>query len=207
MEDYEIKISQFVDGELPAKGQTELFTFLSNNENARKTLADYIELKKEAKSFYTELNTEFDNSEMINNVLANGNTEKKRYKIGFYISAAAVILLAFLLFSNISKNNIDSQKYLKLQTKYSLLQGNYNSILSEKIELIKLTKNLSFKIEESKSKQVSLNSESTLKKKNPNAKRKQPVRRVFQGMNAYAANIPVYRITKDDFLGQQIIGN
>ncbi len=207
MNDYEFKISQFIDNELATDEQPEFFRFLSENEEARRMLADYIEMKENAKAFYSELDTELDSSKAIKSGLTNSNNREKKYNVMFYFSAAAAIVLAFFLFFNISKNNIDSRKYFNLQTKYISLQENYNNILSEKIELIKLSENLSSKIKESKSKQISLSSKPVLKKKNTNAKYKQPARITFHSRRAYAANIPVYRITKDDFLGQQIIGN
>ena len=65
MKDYEFKISQFVDNELSANEQQELFRFLSESEEARQTLVDFMEMKKETKSFYAGMNAEMDDSKIV----------------------------------------------------------------------------------------------------------------------------------------------
>ncbi|GBD91801.1 hypothetical protein BMS3Abin04_02533 [bacterium BMS3Abin04] len=209
MKDYEIKISQFVDNELPVNEQQELFRFLSESEEARRVLADYMEIKNKTKSFYTDMDVESDDSKIIGAVLGKGD-HRKKYKSLFYFSAAAAIVLAFLLLSIFFNNSIEPEKYQELQTKYIALQREYITALNEKGELAKLNNNLSAEIEEVNVKQLPALHKPVIHKKKLNIKKKRsrkPGGQIFRNRNVYAANIPVYTITKNDFLGQQIIGN
>jgi len=77
MENYEIKISQFIDNELPVNEQQELFRFLAESEKARKVFADYMKMKNETKAFYTEMDIESDGSKIIGAVLEKRSGKEK----------------------------------------------------------------------------------------------------------------------------------
>lgn len=207
MKDYEFRISQFVDNELPTDEQPELFHFLSENKEARKLLADYMKMKNETKSFYKEMDTEFDDTQVISSEIYTQKKEEKRYKLMFYFSAAATIVLAFLLGSSFFKSNISLEKYQKLQTKYIIMQENYKNVLNEKKRLVNLTDKFTIEIKKLKTKQVPAKHKSFNKSNLIKTQNKPSTNFIYKNRNTYFANIPTYTITKSDFLGQQIIGN
>ena len=210
MKDYELKISQFVDNELSANEQQELFRFLSESEEAQQTLIDFMEMKKETKSFYAGMNTEMDDSKIVAAGISVQNEREKKYRSMFYFSAAASIIFAFLFLANQFKENPILTKYQNLQTEMITLQENYSDVLSKQIELVRVNNQLYVETKKLKTAQVVIKNKpikkaskvqppKTIKqqKKNPN----------YKSRNNYLASIPTYTITKDDFLGQQIIGN
>ena len=207
MKDYEFKISQFVDNELSANEQQELFRFLSESEEARQTLVDFMEMKKETKSFYSGMNTEMDDSKIV----AAGiyAQKEKKYKTMFYFSAAASILFAFLLIVNEFKQNPILTKYQNLQIEIIELQENYSDVLSKQIELVRVNNQLYEETEKLKTAQVVMKSKPDKKslKVQPPKITKQQKKPNYKSRNNYLASIPTFIITKDDFLGQQIIGN
>jgi len=209
MKDYEVKISQFIDNELPVNEQQELFRFLSENGEAREVLADFVEIKNETKMFYAEMNVESDDSKIIGAVFNKGD-DKKKYKTLFYFSAAASVVFAFLFLSSFLNGKLKSGQYEKLQTKYISLQKGYVNVLNEKAELEKLNDNLSVEIQKANIKQAAVRHKPVTQMRSAKAKDQKsnlPAKHTFRNRNVYAANTPVYKITKDDFLGQQIIGN
>lgn len=207
MKDYEIKLSQFIDNELPADKQQELFHFLSENKEARKILADYMKIKNETKSFYKEMNTEFDDTQVISSRIYTQKENERKYKMMFYFSAAATIVLAFLFGSSFFKSNISLEKYQRLQTKYIIMQKNYSNVLNEKKRLVNLTDKFVKENENLKTKQVSIKHNLFHKSYSIKIKKKPARNLSYKNRNTYFANIPTYTITKNDFLGQQIIGN
>jgi len=209
MKDYEFKISQFVDNELSANEQQELFRFLSESEEARQTLADFMEVKKETKLFYSGMNAEMDGSKIVTAGIYAQNEKEKKYKTMFYFSAAASILFAFLLIVNEFKQNPILTKYQNLQTEIIELQENYSDVLSKQIELVRVNNQLYEETEKLKTAQVVMKSKpdkKNLKVQPPKITKKQK-KPNYKSRNNYLASIPTFTITKDDFLGQQIIGN
>ncbi len=209
MKNYELKISQFVDNELSANEQQELFRFLSESEEARQTLIDFMEMKKETKSFYAGMNLELNDSKIVTAGVSAQNERGKKYKSMFYFSAAASIIFAFLFLANQFKENPILAKYQNLQTEMVTLQENYSDILSKQIELVRVNDQLYEETEKLKTAQVVINNKSD--KKTPSVEQpkveKQQKKPNYKNRNNYLASIPTYTITKDDFLGQQIIGN
>ena len=53
MNDLDYKISMLIDNELDNSEQTELFKMLANDNNARQTFAEYMNMKKEVGSYYS----------------------------------------------------------------------------------------------------------------------------------------------------------
>ena len=74
MKHYDLEISRFIDNELSANEQKELFSHLSNCEDCGKILSDFMEMKQNSRSFYENLsvvlNKTFD--------LPFGTTKRKR---------------------------------------------------------------------------------------------------------------------------------
>lgn len=175
---------------------------------ARKTLADYLEIKNRAKTYYTEMNTETDDAKIIGAILPHKD-EKKKYKLPFYISAAAAVLLAFLLWFGTAERSAGSRQYEALQAKYISLQKEYIAALNEKIELAKMNENLSEKIAKGKIERVAAERKIIPKKRKQKTKEKQQrsTKPYFSRQKSYAANVAIFTITKDDFLGRQIVGN
>ncbi len=209
MKDYELKISQFIDNELSIDEQQVLFRFLSESQEARQTLADYMEMKNESKSFYAGMNAEMDNSKIVAAEVFVQQKREKKYRTMFYYSVAAAILFAFLLLLNQFKQNPILTKYQNLQSEMIKLQEDYTVVLSKQMELIKLNNELYEETEELKTAQVVMKNKQVNKvsKVQPPKINKQKKKPNYKNRNNYMASIPTFTITKDDFLGQQIIGN
>jgi len=103
MKHYEYEINLFADGELPAQEQKELFVHLSECGECRKNLSDYYQLKERSRDFCAQNISQLKNARSKSNIF---------YKTGFYISAAAAVILLFLLFTDkpaptyITKNEV-----------------------------------------------------------------------------------------------------
>jgi len=216
MKDYEFKISQFVDNELSKNEQQELFCYLSENQEARETLIDFMEVKKKAKSFYAGINFEMDDSKIVAAGIATQNSREKKYKSMFYYSVAASVIFAFLLAVNQFKENPILAKYHNLQTEMITLQENYSDVLSKQTELLTINNQLYAETQKLKSAQMVINKKSD--RKNPMVEEPQNKKQKSQQGQSYSAgnsgrmvaslqNVQTIEITKNDFLGGQIIGN
>lgn len=209
MEDYEFKISQLIDNELPTEEQEELFLFLSQNEDGRKIFTDFMNMKKEAKSYYSGITTELDEPKIVAADLSLSNKNEMKYKGSFYFAAAASIILAFLLASNIIKENPFKTKYENLQAEFVVLQQDYSNVLNEQAELINV--NNSFVKKLLKIGNEKLDKKVANKRKEPskqNIEKNSSSKIIKSGsMLASLQNVQTIEITKNDFLGGQIIGN
>lgn len=209
MKDYEQKISHFVDNELSANEQKELFRFLSESEEARQTLTDFMEMKKEVKTFYSGMDVEINDSKIVSVGISAQNKREKKYKSMFYFSAAASIIFVILLVVNEFKQNPILTKYQNLKTEMIALQENYSDVLSKQIELVRVNNQLYEETEKLKTAQLVINNKSDKKvpRVEPPKVEKQKKKLNYKNRKNYLASIPTYTIAKDDFLGQQIIGN
>ena len=214
MKDYEIKISQFVDNELSVNEQQELFHFLSDSHEAQQTLIDYMAIKNEAKSFYSGLHTEMGNSKTITHGIIAQNEKEKKYKTMFYFSVAASIIFVFLLVVEQYKENPILSKYQNLQTEMIELQENYSDVLNMQTELLVINNRLFVETKKLKSAQAVINSKSdkSTKHSQQSKKNKKKGERSYSvgivgRMVASLQNVQTITITKNDFLGGQIIGN
>jgi hypothetical protein len=213
MKDYELMISQFVDNELSTTEQQELFLFLSENKVGREMLFDFIEIKKESKSFYSELNVEMENKKVI----AIDNKIERKQKRMFYFSAAAAILFGFLFLINQFKENPVATKYQNLQTEMIELQESYSDLLKKQTDLIRVNNQLYVETQKRKTSKIVKGN-----RDNNNSIKTKPSKGVKQLRNksgnsisssnkgrmlASLQNIQIIQITKNDFLGEQIIGN
>jgi len=217
MKNYELKISQFIDNELSVDEQQELFRFLSESHEAQQALADYMEMKNEAKTFYAGMNAEMDNSKIIAAGVSVQQKKEKRYRTMFYFSAAAAVLFAFMFLFNQFKQDPMLTKYQKLQSEMIKLQEDYTVVLSKQIELVKLNNQLFAETEKLKIAQVTIKNKPVRKvrkvrsaeinKKKSDQRKPAYIPRYSRKMIASLQNVQTIEITKDDFLGGQVIGN
>jgi len=214
MKDYELMISQFVDNELSVSEQQELFLFLAENEVGREMLSDFIEIKKETKSFYSGLNVEMENEEVITIDKSEHNKKERKQKRMFYFSAAAAILFGFLFLLNQFKENPVVTKYQNLQTEMIELQESYSNLLENQTDLIKLNNQLYVGTQKRKTSKGNRDNNNSIKTK-PSKGKKQLKNKSGNSISprnrgrmlASLQNIQIIKITKNDFLGEQIIGN
>ncbi|MCL5029876.1 MAG: zf-HC2 domain-containing protein [Bacteroidetes bacterium] len=148
MKHYELEISQFMDNELPADEQKELFIHLSGCEDCRETLSDFMETKKESKSFYNELDAELKSVKL--SAAVQQKREKNIYKTSFYFSAAASIILGILFLMRQSNSAQIEKQYLMLEAKYNELNIEHDSVKKEKIKTGLEAKSLSFAVDKNK---------------------------------------------------------
>jgi hypothetical protein len=102
MKHYDFEISRFIDNELSANEQKEVFSHLSGCEECRDLLSDFMEMKKGTKSYYNNLQVELKSpAELLTGNIA---TKKRNvYKPLFYISVAASIILVLFSLSESGK--------------------------------------------------------------------------------------------------------
>ena len=93
MKDYELMISQFVDNELSTTEQQKLFLFLAENKAGREMLFDFIEIKKESKSFYSELNVEMENKKVI---AIDNKIERKQKRMFYFFCCCSNFIWIFI---------------------------------------------------------------------------------------------------------------
>ncbi|MCF7859565.1 MAG: hypothetical protein K9N07_09645 [Candidatus Cloacimonetes bacterium] len=208
MKNYEEKISMFLDNELPVDEQPELFAFLSESEDGRKALNDYMELQSSTRSFFSEMEVDLPALELPKDADYN---KPNYFKPLFYFSAAASIILAMLLFFSPFSDSQMITKYSELQRELIDLQESYKKSLQTNIDLIKRNDEIVSQIQKADQQrnereviQVSRqkNSEpNSAPKINPQAKQ------LTAKKNNYLASVPTYKITDDDFIGRKIIGN
>jgi Predicted transmembrane transcriptional regulator (anti-sigma factor) len=87
MKHYEFEISLLIDGELDNSGRNELFAHLAKCDECRETFTEYLQLKDKSKEFCVKEMSKPKNKLHGNNF----------YKISFYASAAAAVILIIML--------------------------------------------------------------------------------------------------------------
>lgn len=103
MKHFEYEINLFTDGELAKQDQKELFVHLVVCGECQKTLSAYLLLKEKSRDFCSQNISLLKNKPAWQNIF---------YKVGFYTSAAAAVILLFILFTNkpaptyITKNEV-----------------------------------------------------------------------------------------------------
>jgi hypothetical protein len=95
MKHYEMEISRFIDNEIPSDEHQRLFAHLSDCEECRKTLMDFMEIKKDSRSYYEDFQIEIKPAFDIPVEIV-PKKEKNIYKSFFYFSAAASVILGVL---------------------------------------------------------------------------------------------------------------
>lgn len=118
MKHYEYEINLFIDNELPAPGQKELFAHLAACNECSALLQKYIRIKSAARDYFAGIDADAANSIMP--LPDQKNTEIRRsYKKHFYISAAAAVVLLLLSIyhfyqpdSTLKKNNDVKKEFI-----------------------------------------------------------------------------------------------
>lgn len=102
MKEIEQLISKYIDNELDAEGQDQLFTVLAANPRARKTLHDFMKINMGAASFYTNVDAKFTTA-YDHNIGTKQKSSKLLkqsgqhiYKYISYLSAAATLAILIL---------------------------------------------------------------------------------------------------------------
>ena len=121
MKHYDFEISLFIDGELENEKHNELFSHLAGCADCQKLLADSLVLKEKARVFCTE---------NINEIKNKPKAVNKFYKYGFYASAAAAVLLIFLLASTKPKEVLVTKNEVRVDTVFVEKAINTNQIVA-----------------------------------------------------------------------------
>jgi hypothetical protein len=199
MKEIELQISQFIDNELNDTEQKELFAVLAIDRNARQTLSDFIQLKKNISAHHNDITTNLLPTSFIPNQTKDRLEPNRKYKAMFYFSLAASIVLAMLLAWNQKSKDEAYEHTNVLQAKYEKLVSQYTNVTETKME------------KELASLQLAKNNVLTELRKSPSMKTvsKLPsaefLNRIKQKYEANPVNRAV--ITKEDFIGGQIVGN
>lgn len=200
MEDYEVKISQLIDNELSTEEQRQLFLFLSVNEESRKTFTDLMNIKKETQLYYSNITTELNEPKILTTNVNLSNYKVKKYKAGFYFSAAASLFLAFLFAGSVIKENSLETKYDNLETEFVILQKDYGDVLNEKIKLTDINENLI-----NQKNIMEFENQKFLEQSKMKSNEKAKLNNEYKIGNEYLtvlAKIPTIKITEKDYLVQ-----
>lgn len=135
MKHYEYQINLFVDGELPKGEHKELFVHLAGCDECGKALSDYYLLKERSREFCSQNISHIKNKPSKQNIF---------YKVGFYTSTAAAVILLVILFTSrpaqtyLSKNEVRVDTVF-VQKEVSFTQNQIaqnNSLIPGKKELV-----------------------------------------------------------------------
>ncbi|OGU64220.1 MAG: hypothetical protein A2499_02105 [Stygiobacter sp. RIFOXYC12_FULL_38_8] len=107
MKHYEYEINLFVDGELEKEKQSELFEHLANCNDCQSLFTDTLILKEKTRLFCVE---------NLNQIKNKPKPVNKFYKIAFYASSAAAVLLLFLLITAKPKETFITKNEVRVDT-------------------------------------------------------------------------------------------
>ncbi len=206
MKHHEFEISQFLDNELPIVEQKTLFSHLSVCDECSKAMSDLIKIKQGVKSVYDEMHVELKDYSSLTTLLESGRKKRNIYRTMFYTVTAASILLGFFLILLEGNYSSLENKYLQLQSEGSRLQDKYTMALNENKRLSEMNKNnfdkMNFLVAKYKiGEPVTLKSppmKSATKIIASSNKKRIPTGVMYGSLE---------KITKEDFLVPQIIGN
>ena len=204
MKHYELEISRFVDNELPPDEQKMLFAHLTDCEECRGTLSDFMEMKKESRSFYESIDVELKPAIKLP-AEVESRKEGNIYKSLFYFSAAASVILGLLFLMKQSSVDI-------LESEYSSLKVKYNELISagNNVQKNNFTNEMKAAGVSSKKKKVST-SANRVKNLAVNKTIKNLPSRILLNESRHplqkSQQIQIVQVTKNDFLTPQIIGN
>jgi len=121
MRHYEYEINLLLDGELEEQEQINIFVHLSECAICREQYVEYLQLKNASKNILNKeitailaSNTKFNPIETLSEFPRKKSTFI--YKIGFYTSAAAAILLFFLLINHKPEINYSTGAQVRVDT-------------------------------------------------------------------------------------------
>lgn len=206
MKHYEFEISQFMDNELPADEQKNLFAHLSECSECAKVLSGFMNIKMGVNSVYSDMNVELKSSFAVINAPEPLAKKRNIYKTMFYYAAAASVLLGFFLFLLEGNQSTLENKYLKLQKESLNLQNRYTNALNENQQLVEMNKEYFGKMNLQMVKNNSPKSSSriiTTMKGSDKTITSINKKRIPPGFT----QVSYAKITKEDFLLPQMIGN
>ena len=199
MKEIELQISQFIDNELNDAEQKKLFSVLTEDQNARQILADFMRLKKNISTHHNSITTDLLPMSFAPDQTKSKLEPNRKYKTMFYFSLAASIVLAMLLVWNQkSKDELFEQNNVLL-VKYEEVINQYSNLMEMKAE------------KESFSRQLAKKNILTELRKKPSVKSVSNFQnttflsRIKQKYETKPINSVA--ITKEDFIGGQIVGN
>jgi hypothetical protein len=213
MQHYDFEISQFIDNELSASEQKELFLHLSGCEECSKILSDFMGMKNGAKSHYNNLSAELKSPAGL---LIGSTAVKKRnvYKRLFYVSMAASIVFAILLLSKVSDVDRLKIKYTELEVKIVGINNADKSKSQKDITSTINFKNSSFdenKILPTRKDHIIRRYKNKFELLDVNKTERNPSSGVVKNNNSGPSQRPqeiqMVQVTKNDFLTPQIVGN
>lgn len=201
MEDIEFKISQFIDNEMPLEEQGVFFKELSLNAEARFVLNDFLVMKKEISGHYSGMNPDLPAIKISSYSQGKG---ANLYKRMFYFSAAALILVLIgsaFLFSDLinTRNNLNALKADYTKTGLDL-QNSKKDNLPVKTVLAQVSKSSKPRVFH-----AAVDTKNQAAAEKTGIQNTMPV--VRNQMSKYEKDFVAIKITKDDFLIPQMIGN
>ena len=107
MKHYEYEINLFVDGELEKEKHSGLFEHLANCNDCQSLFTDTLILKEKTRLFCVE---------NLNQIKNKPKPVNKFYKIAFYASSAAAVLLLFLLVTAKPKETFITKNEVRVDT-------------------------------------------------------------------------------------------
>jgi len=202
---YDMEISLFIDNELSDSGQKDLFGHLSTCEYCRASLSKSMELKKRINKRYAEMNPGMINPyKNMKNALP-GTNAGKIYKITTALGIAATIILGFFLALTDISNNKSEAGYKQLTQEVSALNEKIKLLSDTKVRTDTCASRCSTPLKNfNKRKTRQTNITQPEKQQTPVADKK--VQAPIKYHSQYAS-MPVVKITKDDFLVQQMGGD
>jgi hypothetical protein len=204
MKETELQISQFIDNELNDDAQKKLFEVLTEDKNARQMLSDFLQLKQRIAQHHESINEDLQIKPHLLKQSKNNLGSGYKYKKMFYISTAAAIVLAALSLINRIEIQNDFMQFNSLQKQYSLLKMENAKALIEKEAKEEIQKRSSRITMVSKSK-INRSYKAYISSNIQPAANSNQLKRMAQISEIIQANKAV--ITKEDFIGGQIVGN
>ena len=204
MKDIELQISQFIDNELSDGDQKQLFMALAEDKSVREILSDFMKLKKGIAQHHGNITENLHPIPIPLDQTKSYSKQSNKYKTMFYFSAAAAIVLAMLL----SLSRIESQNNF---IQFAALQKQYNSLKIENSEVINQKETMKEIPQEpllikTINKSIKTKNNKTFLAANvQTTENKDRMNKLVQITEIIQANKAV--ITKDDFIGGQIVGN
>jgi len=202
MKHYESEISQFVDGELTIQEKQDLFTHLSGCESCRNTFDAFLGLKTGTRSFYEALPVNKPAIFTVPDMAPKHVNKNPSYRPYYYIAAAAIFVLAFVLV--LDQFRIASAVENQQRLKYDLVKS-ADDINLLKLQIKQLGKGAyatGRKLPPPERLQKTMSRKSI---QEPESRKNPDNKQVVHG-NRYAS-LQIVSITKDDFLVPQLIGN
>lgn len=204
MKHFESEIILYIDNELSIEQQKQLFLHLSECEECAIILSDYIKMKNETRNFYYSLDSRFKNIKTFTIPL----DKNYKHNYPFYFTAAAVIILGLLFLFQLNNEKKSEMKLSELHNQFISLREDYESILKENENKIILNNDEQtvYKKQEKKEQEGKIfNRKISDKKEDGNLVLK--VNPKESEYMKYLNSLPTEKISKNDFLVQQIIGN